>query len=239
MTTKVQAASTSGVRLLRRTTGLVNTVKLPLENSCIINQSDSIIKTCLLLYVRTITTDFNASHNVTPTKTGWTLTADEHLNVISESHLHLMSCSYLCCSRRTQAIHLPLSHLQAAEPKKATSAPGAAAAGAAGGAAAETKEEPKAGAKSSEAGVDNKQASAASQAGDDAANVPKKLEKRNSIHLFFKNLVSSTGVIHCVNPDNTLLHMLYLSCMIISTRWQQQLTGQIKVDEASSSCYTS
>lgn len=76
---------------------------------------------------------------------------------------------------------LSLFKPKAAEPKKATSAPGAA--GASG--AAEAKEEPKAAAA---AGVDNKQASAASQAGDDAANVPKKLEKRNSIHLFFKNL---------------------------------------------------
>ncbi|KAG7221638.1 hypothetical protein INR49_006780 [Caranx melampygus] len=64
---------------------------------------------------------------------------------------------------------LSLFKPKAAEPKKATSAPGAAAAGAAG----EAKEELKAAAKSSEAGVDNKQASAASQAGDDAASVPK------------------------------------------------------------------
>ncbi|XP_071333436.1 breast carcinoma-amplified sequence 1 isoform X6 [Trachinotus anak] len=74
----------------------------------------------------------------------------------------------------------------AAEPKKATPAPAAAAAEAAQ--SAKTKEEPKAAAKSSEGVVDSKQASAASQAGDDAANVPRKLEKRNSIHLFFKNL---------------------------------------------------
>ncbi|XP_056241572.1 breast carcinoma-amplified sequence 1 isoform X7 [Seriola aureovittata] len=71
-----------------------------------------------------------------------------------------------------------------AEPKKATPAPAAATTAE----AAKTKEEPKAAAKSSEVVVDNKQASVASQAGDDAANVPKKLEKRNSIHLFFKNL---------------------------------------------------
>ncbi|XP_039656285.1 breast carcinoma-amplified sequence 1 isoform X7 [Perca fluviatilis] len=70
---------------------------------------------------------------------------------------------------------------KAADPQKASPAP----------AAAETvkaKEEPKAAAKSSEAVVDNKPASVAPQAGDDAANVPRKLEKRNSIQLFFKHL---------------------------------------------------
>ncbi|XP_071333439.1 breast carcinoma-amplified sequence 1 isoform X9 [Trachinotus anak] len=81
---------------------------------------------------------------------------------------------------------LSLFKPKAAEPKKATPAPAAAAAEAAQ--SAKTKEEPKAAAKSSEGVVDSKQASAASQAGDDAANVPRKLEKRNSIHLFFKNL---------------------------------------------------
>ncbi|TKS76632.1 hypothetical protein D9C73_010721 [Collichthys lucidus] len=75
---------------------------------------------------------------------------------------------------------------KAADPKKATPAPAAAGEAAQ---AAKAKEEPKAAAaKSSEAVVD-KPASAASQAGDDAANVPKKLEKRNSIQLFFKILV--------------------------------------------------
>ncbi|XP_019129480.2 breast carcinoma-amplified sequence 1 isoform X4 [Larimichthys crocea] len=72
----------------------------------------------------------------------------------------------------------------AADPKKATPAPAAAGEAAQ---AAKAKEEPKAAAKSSEAVVD-KPASAASQSGDDAANVPKKLEKRNSIQLFFKIL---------------------------------------------------
>ncbi|XP_037627823.1 breast carcinoma-amplified sequence 1 isoform X14 [Sebastes umbrosus] len=71
----------------------------------------------------------------------------------------------------------------AADPKKATPAPAAAAAE-----TVKAKEEPKAAAKSSEAVVDNKPASVASQAGDDAANMPKKLEKRNSIQLFFKIL---------------------------------------------------
>ncbi|XP_067449293.1 breast carcinoma-amplified sequence 1 isoform X10 [Thunnus thynnus] len=73
----------------------------------------------------------------------------------------------------------------AAEPKKATPAPAAAAEGAQ---TVKAKEEPKGAAKSSEAAADNKPASVASQAGDDAANVPKKLEKRNSIQLFFKAL---------------------------------------------------
>ncbi|XP_029363244.1 breast carcinoma-amplified sequence 1 isoform X1 [Echeneis naucrates] len=75
---------------------------------------------------------------------------------------------------------------KSADPKKASSAPAAAAAEAAQGVKA--KEEPKPGAKSSEGVVDSKQASVASQAGDDAASVPRKLEKRNSIQLFFKNL---------------------------------------------------
>ncbi|XP_054912957.1 breast carcinoma-amplified sequence 1 isoform X4 [Poeciliopsis prolifica] len=52
---------------------------------------------------------------------------------------------------------------------------------------AKAKEEPKAVAKS-EAVVDSKLVAAASPAGDDAASQPKKLEKRNSIQLFFKNL---------------------------------------------------
>uniref|UniRef100_UPI0037E824A6 breast carcinoma-amplified sequence 1 isoform X8 n=1 Tax=Semicossyphus pulcher TaxID=241346 RepID=UPI0037E824A6 len=69
----------------------------------------------------------------------------------------------------------------AAEPKKAAPAPAAAAE------AAKAKDEPKAAAKTSEAVVDNKPASAASQAAEAAANVPKKLEKKNSINLFFKS----------------------------------------------------
>ncbi|XP_027866808.1 breast carcinoma-amplified sequence 1 isoform X3 [Xiphophorus couchianus] len=52
---------------------------------------------------------------------------------------------------------------------------------------AKAKEEPKAVAKS-EAVVDSKPAAASSPAGDDAASQPKRLEKRNSIQLFFKNL---------------------------------------------------
>ncbi|KAK5864048.1 hypothetical protein PBY51_001024 [Eleginops maclovinus] len=68
------------------------------------------------------------------------------------------------------------------KPKKATPAPAAAAE------TVKAKEEPKAAAKSSEAVVENKPAAVAPLAGEDAANVPKKLEKRNSIHLFFKNL---------------------------------------------------
>ncbi|XP_026224781.1 breast carcinoma-amplified sequence 1 isoform X3 [Anabas testudineus] len=72
-----------------------------------------------------------------------------------------------------------------ADPKKATSAPAAAAEPAQ---TAKAKEEPKAVAKSSEAVIDNKPVTVASQSGDDGASVPKKLEKRNSIQLFFKNL---------------------------------------------------
>ncbi|XP_035501873.2 breast carcinoma-amplified sequence 1 isoform X2 [Scophthalmus maximus] len=79
---------------------------------------------------------------------------------------------------------------KAAVPKKAAAAAAAAAAPAAE--APQTvkanKEEPKAAAKSSEVVADNKQASLAPQAGDDGASVPRKLEKRNSIHLFFKTL---------------------------------------------------
>ncbi|XP_062421459.1 breast carcinoma-amplified sequence 1 isoform X4 [Pungitius pungitius] len=71
---------------------------------------------------------------------------------------------------------------KAADPKKASPAPAAAAE------TVKAKEEPKAAAKSSEAVVDNKPASVASQAGGAAANEPKKLEKRNSIHQFFKIL---------------------------------------------------
>ncbi|XP_061591175.1 breast carcinoma-amplified sequence 1 isoform X3 [Cololabis saira] len=72
----------------------------------------------------------------------------------------------------------------AAEPKKTTAPPAAEAAH-----AAKAKEEPKAAAaKSADAAAENKPASVASQAGEDAPHVPKRLEKRNSIHLFFKNL---------------------------------------------------
>ncbi|XP_056280040.1 breast carcinoma-amplified sequence 1 isoform X4 [Pseudoliparis swirei] len=69
---------------------------------------------------------------------------------------------------------------KAADPKKATPAPAAAIE------SVKAKEEPKA-AKSSEAVVDHKPASVASKTGD-VANAPKKLEKRNSIHQFFKVL---------------------------------------------------
>ncbi|RVE70984.1 hypothetical protein OJAV_G00070180 [Oryzias javanicus] len=73
----------------------------------------------------------------------------------------------------------------AAEPKKTAASPPAAAEAAV---AAKAKEEPKPAAKSSEAAAETKPASAVSQPADDAASVPKKLEKRNSIQLFFKNL---------------------------------------------------
>ncbi|XP_041860830.1 breast carcinoma-amplified sequence 1 isoform X4 [Melanotaenia boesemani] len=72
---------------------------------------------------------------------------------------------------------------KAAEPMKTAPTPSATAE-----AAAKAKEEPKAAAKSAETVVDNKPASAASQPGEDATSVPKKLEKRNSIQLFFKTL---------------------------------------------------
>ncbi|XP_046896358.1 breast carcinoma-amplified sequence 1 isoform X4 [Hypomesus transpacificus] len=73
----------------------------------------------------------------------------------------------------------------AAEPKKEPSAPPAEPEAAQ---AVKTKEEPKATPKapSPEAPVDNQ--SATSQSGEDPANIPRKMEKRNSIHLFFKNL---------------------------------------------------
>ncbi|KAM9751772.1 breast carcinoma-amplified sequence 1 isoform 6-T6 [Menidia menidia] len=73
----------------------------------------------------------------------------------------------------------------AADPKKMTPTPPAEAEAAQ---AVKAKEEPKAAAKSPEAVVESKLASVASQSGDDAPNVPRKLEKRNSIQLFFKNL---------------------------------------------------
>ncbi|XP_046896359.1 breast carcinoma-amplified sequence 1 isoform X5 [Hypomesus transpacificus] len=74
---------------------------------------------------------------------------------------------------------------KAAEPKKEPSAPPAEPEAAQ---AVKTKEEPKATPKapSPEAPVDNQ--SATSQSGEDPANIPRKMEKRNSIHLFFKNL---------------------------------------------------
>lgn len=83
----------------------------------------------------------------------------------------------------------PLQHLQAADPKKASPAPAAAPE------TVKAKEEPKAAAKSSEAVVDNKPASVASQAAGDAAKAPKKLEKRNSIHQFFKILVRKGSLV--------------------------------------------
>ncbi|KAM4609777.1 breast carcinoma-amplified sequence 1 isoform 2-T2 [Polymixia lowei] len=73
---------------------------------------------------------------------------------------------------------------KAADPKKDTPAPPAATEVAQ---TMKAKDEPKA-AMSPEAPVDNKSASGAFQGGDESANIPRKLEKRNSIHLFFKNL---------------------------------------------------
>lgn len=93
---------------------------------------------------------------------------------------------YRNCRTEIIQFHYASQHFQTADPKKATPAPAAAAEAAQ---TAKTKEEPKAAAKSSEGAADNKPASAAPQAGDEPASVPKKLEKRNSIHLFFKNLV--------------------------------------------------
>ncbi|XP_056897012.1 breast carcinoma-amplified sequence 1 isoform X4 [Takifugu flavidus] len=72
---------------------------------------------------------------------------------------------------------------KAADPKKASPAPPAAAEPAP---AVKTKEEPKPAAKPSETPADNKAAVTAAQAGEDAPSGPKKLEKRNSIQLFFK-----------------------------------------------------
>ncbi|XP_070825001.1 breast carcinoma-amplified sequence 1 [Chaetodon trifascialis] len=85
----------------------------------------------------------------------------------------------------SKSAFLSLFKPKAADPKKAAPAPAAAAEASQ---TAKAKEEPKAAAKSSEAAVDNKPASAASQAGDDAASGPRKLEKRNSIQMFFKIL---------------------------------------------------
>lgn len=75
-------------------------------------------------------------------------------------------------------------HFQAGEPKAAPPAPATAAETAQ---TVKAKEESKV--KTVEMVVDNKPVSGASQAADDAANIPKKVEKRNSIQLFFKNLV--------------------------------------------------
>lgn len=75
---------------------------------------------------------------------------------------------------------------QAADSKKASPAPPAAAEPAP---AAKTKEEPKPAAKTSETNADNKPAVTAVQTGEDSPTAPKKLEKRNSIQLFFKILV--------------------------------------------------
>ncbi|XP_026189484.1 breast carcinoma-amplified sequence 1 isoform X4 [Mastacembelus armatus] len=74
---------------------------------------------------------------------------------------------------------------KAAAPKEATSTPAVAAETSQ---SVKTKDEPKAAVKSPEVVTDSKPASAANQAGDDGANVPRKLEKRNSIQLFFKIL---------------------------------------------------
>ncbi|CAL8326010.1 unnamed protein product [Merluccius merluccius] len=72
-----------------------------------------------------------------------------------------------------------------AEPKKETAAPPAEAEAAHN---TKAKEEPKAATKTAEASVENKPPSEAAQGGDESAKAPKKLEKRNSINLFFKNL---------------------------------------------------
>ncbi|XP_074536737.1 breast carcinoma-amplified sequence 1 isoform X2 [Halichoeres trimaculatus] len=83
----------------------------------------------------------------------------------------------------------------AAGSKKATPAPAAAAATAEAAQTAKAKDEPKAAAaaKPSEAAPESKAASAGPQAGDEAVNAPKKLEKRNSIHTFFKSLGQRRG----------------------------------------------
>lgn len=85
----------------------------------------------------------------------------------------------------SKSAFLSLFKPKAADPKKAAPAPAVAAEASQ---TAKAKEEPKAAAKSSEAAVENKPASAASQAGEDAASGPRKLEKRNSIQMFFKIL---------------------------------------------------
>lgn len=141
-----------------------------------------------LLYLIIITTHISAStiisHNVSITKTQ----QSNNLNIFT---VHLMSPESLFAlndesKEDIQFFLYATQHIQAADPKKATPAPAAAAEAAQ---TAKAKEEPKAAAKSSEAAVENKPASAASKAGDDAAEVPKKQEKRNSITLLFKILV--------------------------------------------------
>lgn len=78
--------------------------------------------------------------------------------------------------------------LQASDAKKPSPAPAAAAEPAQ---TVKPKEEPKPSAKTSEPAADNKPAAAAPQTGDESAQVPKKLEKRNSVQLFFRALVGS------------------------------------------------
>lgn len=53
-----------------------------------------------------------------------------------------------------------------------------------------SKEEPKAAAKTAESTAESKAAGTAAQTGEESPSAPKKLEKRNSIQLFFKILVS-------------------------------------------------
>lgn len=76
---------------------------------------------------------------------------------------------------------------QAADPKKASPEVPAAAEPAP---PVKTKEEPKPAAKTSETTAESKAAVTAAQTGNDAPSAPKKLEKRNSVQLFFKILVS-------------------------------------------------
>ncbi|XP_056129526.1 breast carcinoma-amplified sequence 1 [Lampris incognitus] len=85
----------------------------------------------------------------------------------------------------SKSTFLSLFKSKATEAKKVTPAPAAASEAAQ---TVKAKEEPKSCTKSPEAPVDNKSVSGASQGGDESANIPRKLEKRNSIHLFFKNL---------------------------------------------------
>lgn len=85
---------------------------------------------------------------------------------------------------------LPIRTFQAADPKKASPEVPAAAEPAP---AVKTKEEPRATAKTSESTAESKAAVTAPQTGDDAPSAPKKLEKRNSIQLFFKILVRTSA----------------------------------------------
>lgn len=78
---------------------------------------------------------------------------------------------------------LSFHQLKAPEPKKETSAAPAAAESAP---VAKAKEEPKPAAPAAPAAPDNKSADSTDNA---SPNIPRKLEKRNSIQLFFKNLV--------------------------------------------------